>query len=57
MKSGVRLITQANERDENMDTPIFDTLRDTQNFMCQTCTDNGWPFGWFTCEGENLLCD
>ena len=40
-----------------MNTPIFDTLRDNQNFMCQTCIDNGWPFGWFTCAGENLLCD
>ena len=26
-----------------MNTPIFDTLRDTRGFMCQTCIDNGWP--------------
>ena len=40
-----------------MNTPIFDTLRDTRNFMCRTCIDNGWPFGSFACEGENQLCD
>lgn len=40
-----------------MDTPIFNTIRDKIKFMCQDCTDNGWPFGSFCCAGDDKLCD
>ena len=38
-------------------TPIFNELRDERQFMCQACTDHGWPFGMFVCAGHAHLCD
>lgn len=40
-----------------MYSPIFDNLRNLYGFMCQTCTDNGWPYGTFVCDGDDGLCD
>lgn len=40
-----------------MDTPIFNELRNERHLMCQTCTDMGWPYGWFDCRGDDGWCD
>lgn len=40
-----------------MDTPIFNNIRNERQFLCQTCTDHGWPYAMFICEGDDLLCD
>ena len=37
-------------------TPIFNGLRNEREFMCQACTDHGWPFAMFVCAGDGL-CD
>ena len=46
-----------NERSKTLDTPIFNALRNEHRFMCQACTDRGWPYGWFCCVGDDGLCD
>lgn len=39
-----------------MDTPIFNQLRNENQFMCWDCLNHGWPYAMFICAGAGL-CD